>query len=106
MNNIYFCIGSTNSYGYDHGMVSYDFIETDDKTAALERAFELSNEVIEDYMYIFKDEYDNEEDVYSEESCSEYYLVDLSCDDIDDLFDMVDEYGIEDFIDKFCKEVE
>ena len=101
MEKTYFCLGCTESYGRNR-MYEYDFITTDKEQEAFERAEELSYDVIDEYSYVLSDIYEDEDTMLSEELCAEYYIVNIDK-NIDELFKMVNEYGIEDFIHKFCK---
>lgn len=112
MEKTYLCVGCTYSYGYNHGMIEYDFIVTDDVKEAIDRAEELSIDVVEEYFHILADNYEDvDEDeevdadtVFSDEACAECYVVNIDK-DVDELFSMVDMYCVEEFIDRYCEPV-
>ena len=110
MEKTYFCLGCTESYGYNHGMVEYDFIITDDIKDAINRAEELSIDVVEEYYHILSDNYEDEEEevdadtIFSDEARGECYVVNIDK-DVDELFNMVDMYSVEEFIDQYCEAV-
>ena len=111
MEKTYFCLGCTESYGYNHGMVEYDFIITDDIKDAINRAEELSIDVVEEYYHILADNYEDEEEeevdadtIFSDEARGECYVVNIDK-DVDELFNMVDMYSVEEFIDQYCEAV-
>lgn len=112
-----FCIGYSNSYGTLHGMYNYNIIRTNDYKEAEMICSELAEEVLTDYeSYIFPEGY-KDEDEWAEEKSGWFGTISYTAikeehpdltmckivNNIEDIAsDLIDSYGVDDFMTKFC----